>query len=82
MDLVGKIIHEGQKKGEFRKNIDIPLMMTTLVGTANNMITTKHYYKELSNLQSLTEEEFQKHIKKRLGQHLKSLFKTILTHEA
>jgi len=82
LDLVGKIIHEGQKKGEFRKNIDIPLMMTTLVGTANNMITTKHYYKELSNLQSLTEEEFQKHIKKRLGQHLKSLFKTILTHEA
>jgi AcrR family transcriptional regulator len=82
LELVGKIIHEGQKKGEFRKNIDIPLMMNTLVGTVNNLITTKHYYKELSNLQSLSEEEFQKNIKKRLGQHLKFLFKTILTHEA
>ena len=80
-ELISKLIHEGQKKGEFRKNIDIPLMMATLVGTANTMVATQYYYKEINNLQSMSEEEFQKHIRKKLSQHLKKLFKAILTNE-
>jgi len=80
-ELISKLIHEGQKRGEFKKNIDIPLMMATLIGTANTMVATQYYYKELNNLQSMNEEEFQKHIKKKLSQHLKKLFKAILTHE-
>jgi AcrR family transcriptional regulator len=80
-ELISKLIHEGQRKGEFKRNIDIPLMMATLVGTTNTMVATQYYYKEINNLQSLTEEEFQKHIKKKLSQHLKKLFKAILTNE-
>jgi AcrR family transcriptional regulator len=80
-ELIAKLIHEGQKKGEFKKNIDIPLMMATLIGTANNMVTTQYYYREINHLQSLSEEEFQKHIKKKLSQHLKKIFKAILTYE-
>jgi len=80
-ELISKLIHQGQKRGEFKKNIDIPLMMATLVGTAGHIIATQHYYKEINNLQSMSEEEFQKHIKKKLSQHLKRLFKAILTNE-
>ncbi len=80
-ELIGKLIHEGQKKGEFRKNIDIPMMMTTMIGTAHNLVTQKHYYKELNNLQDLSEEEFEKLIRKKLSNHLKLVFKAILTHE-
>jgi len=80
-ELISKLIHEGQKRGEFKKNIDIPLMMATLIGTANTMVATQYYYRELNNLQSMNEEEFQKHIKKKLSQHLKKLFKAILTNE-
>lgn len=80
-ELISKLIHQGQKKGEFKRNIDIPLMMATLVGTANHIIATQHYYKEINSLQSLSDEEFQKHIKKKLSQHLKKLFKAILTNE-
>ncbi|MEI9945634.1 MAG: TetR family transcriptional regulator [Chitinophagaceae bacterium] len=79
--LISKLIHEGQKKGEFRKNIDIPLMMATLVGTSNTMVSTQHYYREINSLQSMSDEEFQKHIKKKLSQHLKKIFKAILTNE-
>ena len=81
-EIIGRLIHEGQKNGEFRKNVDIPLMMATLIGTAHNLITTKHYYQELSKLQSLSEPEFEKHIRKKLSTHLKFVFKSILTHEA
>ena len=80
-ELISKLIHQGQKRGEFKKNIDIPLMMATLIGTANHTIATQHYYKEINNLQSMSEEDFQKHIKKKLSQHLKKLFKAILTND-
>lgn len=80
-ELISKLIHEGQRKGEFKKNIDIPLMMATLIGTTNTVVATQHYYKEINNLQSMKEDDFQKHIKKKLSQHLKNLFKAILTNE-
>jgi AcrR family transcriptional regulator len=80
-ELISKLIHQGQKRGEFKKNIDIPLMMATLVGTANHVIATQHYYRDINNLQSMGDDEFQKHIKKKLSQHLKKLFKAILTND-
>jgi len=80
-ELISKLIHQGQKRGEFKKSVDIPLMMATLVGTASHLIATQHYYKEINNLQSMSEEDFQKHIKKKLSQHLKKLFKAILTND-
>lgn len=80
--MVQQLIQEGQKKGEFRKNIDIPIMMATLVGTVSHLVTTQHYYREINNLESLSEDDFKKHIKKKLSHHLKFLFKAILTHEA
>ena len=80
-ELITRLIHQGQKKGEFKKNIDIPLMMVTMIGTGNNMVATQHYYRQINNLQSMSEEEFQKHIKKKLSQHLKKIFKAILTNE-
>ena len=80
-ELISRLIHQGQKKGEFRKNIDIPLMMATLIGTANTMVATQHYYREINNLQAMPDEEFQKHIRKKLSQHLKKVFKAILTNE-
>jgi AcrR family transcriptional regulator len=80
-ELVSRLIHEGQKKGEFRKNIDIPLMIATLLGTVTNMATTQYYYREINNLQQMPDDDFQKHIKKKLSVHLKKIFKAILTHE-
>ena len=80
-ELITRLIHQGQKKGEFKKNIDIPLMMVTMIGTGNNMVATQHYYRQVNNLQFMSEEEFQKHIKKKLSQHLKKIFKAILTNE-
>lgn len=79
--LIKQLILEGQKKGVFKKHIDIPLLLMTLIGTVSQLVTTQHYYKEINGLQSLSEEEFQKHIIKKLSHHLKGIFKAILTHE-
>ena len=82
MASIKKLIHEGQKSGEFKKNIDITLMMSTLVGTVSNMITSQHFYRECNNLTAMNEMEFQKHMRKKLSAHLKNIFKAILTYEA
>jgi AcrR family transcriptional regulator len=81
-ELVKQLINEGQKAGEFNKHIDIPLLMATLIGTVSNMVTTQHFYREINNLQSMPNEQFQKLIKKKLSTHLKFIFKATLTHEA
>ena len=80
--LFKQIIQEGQKKGEFKKGIDVPFLMMTLVGTAGQLITTQHYYRQANNLQALSGEEFEKHLKKKLSAYLKTLFKAILSYEA
>lgn len=80
--LFKQLIQDGQKKGAFKKGIDIPFLMMTLVGTASQLISTQHYYREANNLQSLSGEEFEKFIKKKLSAYLKILFKAILSYEA
>ena len=80
-ELVRALIMEGQKKGVFRKQVDISLMMATLVGTVGHVISTQHYYKEDNNLTDLSVEEFRKHLHKKLGTHIKAIYKAILLNE-
>jgi AcrR family transcriptional regulator len=80
--LIKQIINDGQKKGAFKKNIDVSLLMITMIGTSNQLLTTQHFYKEINNLQAMPDDEFQKLLRKKLTIHLKTLFKSILTYEA
>ncbi|MBE2290308.1 MAG: helix-turn-helix transcriptional regulator [Chitinophagaceae bacterium] len=79
---IRKLIHEGQKNGEFRKNIDVTLMMATMVGTVSQMIISERFYRAANNLEELPQEEFNTYMRKKLNNHLKNLFKLILTNEA
>lgn len=80
-ESIKKLIHEGQSSGDFKKNIDIVLMMATLVGTVSHMIMSQHFYKKMNNLEHLSEVEFHRHLRKKLSTHLKNLFKITLTNE-
>lgn len=79
--LIKQLIHEGQKNGDFKKNVDVSFLMMTLVGTTSQLVTSQHYYRKMNNLESVPDEEFEKLIKKKLGNYLKNLFKAILTYE-
>jgi AcrR family transcriptional regulator len=82
MEAIKKLISEGQKNGEFRKNIDVVLLMTTLVGTIAHLTNSKQFYREMYHMEAVTEEEYVKYLRKKLSHHLKSLFKASLTYEA
>ncbi len=81
LESVKKIIGEGQKTGEFKKNIDIPLMMTTMIGTASQMMSSLDFYKKMNNMEDMPEEEVLKHVRKKMITHLKGLFKAFLTNQ-
>ncbi len=81
-ELIAELIKEGQKKGDFKKKVDVVMMLNTMIGTVWQTIITKDYYKEFYNGDALNEEEYEAHLKKRLGVHIKILFKAILTNEA
>ena len=79
---INELIRLGQKKGLFKKNVDIPMMMNTLVGTVTHMLVNLEFYKSFHDLGSLSEEEFEWILRKKLSVHIKIIFKAILTHES
>lgn len=81
VELMHRLIQEGQDAGAFRKGIDMSLMTTTLYGTVNYAIATQDFYKKINNLEHMGDEEFQKYLKRKLSQHLKNLFKLTVTNE-
>lgn len=80
--VVAELIKDGQKKGVFKKKIDVVLMLNTMVGTATQSLMSMDYYREFHNQQDMPDNEFQHIFKRRLSIHIKTLFKVILTNEA
>ena len=80
--LIKQLIIEGQKKGDFKKNVDISFLAMTLIGTTSQLVMAQRYYRKENNLEELSEEEFEKHMKKKLLSYLKNVFKAILVYEA
>ena len=82
LTVIGKLIQEGQKKGAFKKKIDIVLMLNTMLGTVSHTLVSIDYYREFNNLMDLSDAEYLEMIKKKLSNHIKTLFKAILMYEA
>ena len=81
-ELISQLIKEGQQKGFFKKKVDVVLMLNTMLGTVWQSIISKEHYREFTNSQLLSDEEYENQIKKKLSTHIKTLFKAILTNEA
>ncbi|TDH26564.1 TetR/AcrR family transcriptional regulator [Segetibacter sp. 3557_3] len=80
-ESITRLIKDGQKRGAFKKNIDVVFMMSTMIGTITQVMISQDYYREFHNLQSLSDEQFDTHIKKKLGTYIKTIFKEILSYE-
>jgi len=81
-EIVSQLIKDGQKKGVFKKNIDVILMLNTMVGTVTQMLVSRQYYREFNNQADMPEDKFQQQFKKKISAHIKSLFKAMLINEA
>jgi AcrR family transcriptional regulator len=81
-EYINDLIRLGQKKGLFKKNIDIPMMTNTLIGTVSHTLVNMDFYKTYHHMEGMKDEEFERVVKKRLSVHIKNIYKAILTHES
>jgi predicted transcriptional regulator len=81
--LVDKIVKDGQEKGFFKKDVDVVLMLNTMVGTSWQTLVSQDYFRLFAKEdQHLTDEQYKEKMKTKLSIHIKSLFKAILSYEA
>lgn len=78
-ELFRMIIVEGQEKGAFKKDVNIPLITPTIMGILINFQMNRLYFEEILNLH--TEEEFENYILNELTAHIKQTIKALLANE-
>lgn len=76
---VESIIKQGQEKGVFRKDITIPLITPTVIGTFFHFHMNKSFYVDLLNLD--TDEKYNNYIKIDLTKHIQQTIKALLVYE-
>ena len=74
------IIQDGQEKGIFRKDIIVPLLTTTILGTYFHFHLNRNFFQTLLNLN--TEEEYNTYIKTTLTKHIQQTIKALLIYES
>jgi AcrR family transcriptional regulator len=74
------IIEEGQKKGIFRKDVIIPLITPTILGTFFHFHMNKPFFENLLNLK--TEDLYNNYIKTNLTNHIQQTIKALLIYES
>lgn len=74
------IISEGQNKGVFRKDISIPLLTPTILGTFFHFHMNKDYFMSLLNLN--TEDLYNNYIQVNLTKHIQQTIKALLIYES
>jgi AcrR family transcriptional regulator len=81
-EYINDLIRLGQKKGIFKKNIDIPMMTNTLIGTVSHTLVNMDFYRSYHHMEAMSDEEFELQLTKKLSVHIKNIYKAILTHES
>lgn len=74
------IITEGQNKGIFRKDVAIPLITPTILGTFFHFHMNKEYFMNILHLH--TEDLYNTYIKNDLKKHIQQTIKALLIYES
>ncbi|EKT4499115.1 TetR/AcrR family transcriptional regulator [Flavobacterium psychrophilum] len=74
-----KIIEEGQEKGIFKKNINIPLIMPVVIGSLTHFNNSRLFFEDILGLK--TENEFDNYIENEFTKHIQQTIKALLVYE-
>ncbi len=69
------------RKGHIRKNIDVVLLTSTLIGTVNSLVGNRDFYKSYHKISGTAEATFNEEYNQIILQHTQSLLKYLLLHE-
>jgi len=78
---LSKIITEGIESGEFKKEIDIPLIIATLYGTKNYIVNMPLMSSQMLGYDIQDDKILEEKLKPRLKEFMKNLLKSYLLNE-
>ncbi len=76
--ILEQLVKEGQQAGLFKPEVDVALMIVTMVGVSYQLMHLEHFYRKISHLENMTQEAYDTELRIRLKNHLETLFKSIL----
>ena len=77
--IIEEFIESGQQEGIFRKDIEIPLLVPTILGTYLHFYYNKRFFSSLLHLSS--EKEIEDYVHQKLIPHIQNTIKALLTYE-
>jgi len=78
LDLITRLIHDGQQKKVFKKGIDVVMLMNTLMGVSMHTFANADFYRHYYRMEHLSAGEYQEALKKKITHHIKEVFKAII----
>lgn len=79
LELLTRMIKQGQDEGVFSKNVNTSLIPVTVLGTYFQFVSNQSFYMDMFGLK--TDADFENHINTTLVSHLKQTIKALLTHD-
>jgi len=76
-----KIFSEGIASGEFRKDVDIDMIVATIYGTKNFLINTSHVASRMLGYDIHDEKPLEENLKPRVRAYLKTILRMYLVNE-
>jgi AcrR family transcriptional regulator len=76
--LIEKIVQHGKDAGVFKKDVNMVLMLATLVGTISQLYISRDFYEKIGGEMFLQNERCSKDMFKQVGDHLKTIFRLML----
>ncbi len=80
--IIGELIKDGQKKGEFKKKVDVVMLLSVMVGIVTQLMINHDYYRDFNKLQDTPDPEFEKLLQNRVSSYIKKIFKALLVNES
>ncbi len=78
-EMLKQIVEQGQKTGQFKPDVPVHLLTTTVLGTYFHFTNTYAFYQEMLNLN--TQRDFDNYVKGELIPYIKQVIKAFLKNE-
>lgn len=79
--IIGELIKDGQKKGDFRKKVDVVMLLSIMMGTITQLMINHDFYRDFNKLQELPDLELEQLLQHRTTSAIKKIFKSLLVNE-
>ena len=79
--FIGELIKDGQKKGDFKKKVDVVMLLSIMIGTISQLMINHDFYRDFNKLQELPDPEFDQLLQAKTTSAIKKIFKTLLVNE-